>query len=143
MFLKTNKTINVQNDDSKLTQTSNTSLEIEGGSTTESIVKNESKLTQAKPSKSKKKKCKPSDQISKETESMNEIFNENNPESQKNTIQSKINDIDQNQLNMIMLKPPPKIVERLLTFLSEDLIKKTLEVCIYIYFFLNKLQIII
>lgn len=138
MFLKINKTV-VKNDDSNLSQntkkTSNTSSEKEGN-ITESNVKNESKFIQAKPSKSKKKKkFKPN--ISKETESVNKI-DKNNPESTEKTIQSETNDIDQSQLNIIMLKPPPKLVEQLLTFLSEDLIKKTLEVFIYIYFILNK-----
>lgn len=37
---------------------------------------------------------------------------------------------------MIMLKPPPKLRDQLLMFLSEDLIKKTLDV--YIYYYSNK-----
>lgn len=34
---------------------------------------------------------------------------------------------------MILLKPPPKLRDQLLMFLSEDLIKKTLDVYIYYY----------
>lgn len=50
-------------------------------------------------------------------------------------IQSEVNDINQNQPNVLyLIKPVPKLVEKLTTFLSEDLIKKTCEVFIYNYF---------
>jgi len=50
-------------------------------------------------------------------------------------IQSEVNDINQNQPNVLyLIKPVPKLVKELITFLSEDLIKKTCEVFIYNYF---------
>jgi len=48
-------------------------------------------------------------------------------------IQSEVNDVNQNQPSVLyLIKPPPKLVDQLITFLSEDLVKKTCEVFIYI-----------
>jgi len=48
-------------------------------------------------------------------------------------IQSEVNDVNQNQPSVLyLIKPPPKLVEKLITFLSEDLVTKTCEVFIYI-----------
>jgi len=50
-------------------------------------------------------------------------------------IQSEVNDVNQNQPSVLyMIKPLPKLEDKLLAFLSEDLIKKTCEVFIYNYF---------
>jgi len=50
-------------------------------------------------------------------------------------IQSEVNDVNQNQPSFLyMIKPLPKIVDQLKTFLSEDLIKKTCEVFTCNYF---------
>jgi len=62
-----------------------------------------------------------------------------NPESTEETVEdvthSKDNDVNQNQPSFLFLiKPLPKIVDKLTTFLSEDLLKKTCEVFIYNYF---------
>lgn len=73
----------------------------------------------------------------KETESINKIFDENNTEPNGESTElgqifkSTINDFNQTRQIKMMLKPPPKLVEQLSKFLSEDLIKKTLEVFIY------------
>jgi len=57
------------------------------------------------------------------------------PEETEDVIQPKDNDVNQNQLSaVILIRPLPKLVDKLLTFLSEDLIKKTCEVFIYNYF---------
>jgi len=50
-------------------------------------------------------------------------------------IQSEVNDVNQNQPNVLyMIKPLPKLEDKMLSFLSEDLIQKTCEVFIYSYF---------
>jgi len=50
-------------------------------------------------------------------------------------IQSEVNDVNQNQQSVLyLIKPLPKLVDQLMTFLSEDLVKKTCEVFIYNYF---------
>lgn len=49
----------------------------------------------------------------------------------EDVIQSQDNEVNQNQKNvMFLIKPLPKIVDKLSTFLSEDLLKKTCEVFI-------------
>ncbi|XP_029348648.1 60 kDa SS-A/Ro ribonucleoprotein-like [Acyrthosiphon pisum] len=72
-------------------------------------------------------------------ENEGELFNEVNPVSTEETvpdvIQSEVNDINQQQPSVFfMIKPLPKLVNQLITFLSEDLIKKTCEVFICNYF---------
>lgn len=50
-------------------------------------------------------------------------------------IQSEVNNGNRNQPNVLyLMKPPPKLVDKLVTFLSEDLIRKTCEVFVYNYF---------
>lgn len=48
-------------------------------------------------------------------------------------IQSENNQV-KNKFGILMLKPLPKLVDELLIFLSEDLVRKTLQVFIYKYF---------
>lgn len=56
-------------------------------------------------------------------------------ETVENMVQSEVNAVNQCQLNsMVLLKPAPKLVDKLLIFLSEDLIRKTLQVFISKYF---------
>lgn len=50
-------------------------------------------------------------------------------------IQLKVNNGNQSLPNVLyLMKPPPKLVDKLITFLSEDLIRKTCEVFVYNYF---------
>lgn len=79
---------------------------------------------------------------SKNKEDSNQFKTESNKSKHKpniktvvNETQSGVNDtVNQKISNGLLLRPPPKIVNQLSTFLSEDLIKKTLEVFIYKYF---------
>jgi len=51
-------------------------------------------------------------------------------------IQSEVNNGNQNQPNVLyLIKPPPKLQDKLLTFLSDDLIRKTCEVPINLQLF--------
>lgn len=56
---------------------------------------------------------------------------QNNPKSKKETdgIQT-IDEVHLDESYMMLLKPPPKLSDPLLAFLSKDLVKKSLEVCI-------------
>lgn len=100
------------------------------------------------------------DDISKETKSseqIDETFEENKKEQEQNQvtdinnidiqqsssksnaeivdeIQTENNDAQNQSIDILMLKPLPKLVDQLLTFLSEDLISQTLKVFIYKYF---------
>jgi len=59
-------------------------------------------------------------------------------------IQSEVNDINQNQPSVLyLIRPLPRLVDKLLTFLSEDLIKKTCEVFIYNYIYFRNWKFII
>lgn len=69
-------------------------------------------------------------------------LNNTNKEVQRSTLdlksklekQSDSNDNQSQSIEyMVLLKPPPRLRDHLLLFLSEDLIKKTLEVYIYLY----------
>jgi len=56
-------------------------------------------------------------------------------EVEPDVIQSEVNDVNQNQQSVLyLIKPLPKLKDKLITFLSEDLIKKTCEVFVYNYF---------
>lgn len=55
----------------------------------------------------------------------------------ENVVQSETNDVNQNQDSVIVvIRQFPKLVDKMLTFLSEDLIKKTCDVLIFKHIFL-------
>lgn len=157
LFVETTKKMNTKNDD--FSQTTNKTTIISSKQEHNTIVlpvTNESKIKDSKPklhlneSKHKSTKCgltkSKNDQILNETEiiekqnqitdslkklSLKAKIQQNNlGKTVTDKIQSEIIDVNQNPSNIVLMTPTPKLVMQLMTFLSEDLIKKTLEVFI-------------
>lgn len=72
--------------------------------------------------------------IADQLSNLNINVQQNNPESKTIMDEIQTDDVNQNQSCVItLLKSPPKLSLRLETFLSKDLIKKSLEVCVIRY----------